>query len=356
MLDVIVVGAGPSGSSAAYELAKTGLSVTLIDKEDFPRDKPCGGGLTNKTLNRLNVDVSGIVERHSNSMELTYCMKKAVTAPDLGVFCNMVQRPMFDTFLRDTAVNAGAVFKKVGRIEAVSHYRNHIDITLENGEAISARWLIAADGAKSRIRRLVHNKKVVSQAFALEGKAPLDKNQKVSFDFFVVPWGYGWVFPKGDHHNVGIITFNRKIKISHKELQEYCQAKLGHTNLSEVVGHPLGIGPHNGALGIRRILFVGDAAGNVEPLLGEGIHNAIYSGQKAAKAISKGGTTWLVHFRYWFTMQRQRLDIATSHNLALAFYRFPRLGWFFLSQKWFLRKLMAGFVNGERLDTSIRGF
>jgi geranylgeranyl reductase family protein len=354
-MDVIIIGAGPAGSSAAYDLAKAGKKVLLLDKEYFPRDKPCGGGLTIKTLKLLKVDVRAVLERDCSLMEITNKIKHKVIAPDLGPFCSMVQRPMFDTLLRDAAVDAGAIFKKIEDISIIKQSSNRVEISLTNGENISASYVIAADGAKSAVRRLVHPKKVVTQAFALEGKAPLADVKTVSFDFFVVPFGYGWVFPKGGHLNVGICTFNRKVKISRKELLDYCHAKLGHNNLAEVVGYPLGIGPNNGNLSIGRILFIGDAGGNVEPLLGEGIHNAIYSAQSSATALIKFKSPLFVNLFYWFRMQRQWMDIYTSSNLARVFYRFPKLGWFFLSQQWFLRRLIHGFTTGKRLDTSVRG-
>lgn len=224
------------------------------------------------------------------------------------------------------------------------------------GGTLRARWVIAADGAKSGVRRLLHKRPVVRQAFALEGLADLGADTAIHLDFFVVPWGYGWVFPKGDHVNVGICTFNRKVKMNRKELVEYCQAKLGHAHLRDVVGYPLGIGPGNGGLSVGRVLFVGDAAGTVEGLMGEGIHNAIYSGQQAAAAVIGGGPAWMVRRHYGVRMLRHWLDVRSTRNLALIFYRWPKVGFGWLSSPRFLQRLAHGFVRGLRLDRIVRGF
>ena len=355
-IDVVVVGAGPAGSSAAYALAQAGLTVRLLDKEDFPRDKPCGGGLTTKTIKLLHINVADVIERECDKMEVSHNLQSSLMLSHAGIFCSMVQRPSLDALLRDEAVNAGANFQRIEGIKSIKSQSDMIDIVLTDGTKLTSSWVIAADGSKSTIRRLLHPQKVIPQAFAIEGKAPLNGTDKVSFDFFVLPWGYGWVFPKGDHLNVGIITFNRAVKISRKELLDYSQRKLGHTNLSEVVGYPLGIGPGGGKQGLGRVLFVGDAAGNVEPLLGEGIHNAVFSGQRAAQAIIAGGVPFRVRWRYRSLMRAQRRDIATSRNLASLFYGLPTLGWWLLSRRWISSKLMNGFAQGKRLEEIVRSY
>lgn len=353
--DAVVVGAGPAGSSAAYDLARAGKKVLVLDKADFPRDKPCGGGLTPKTLKRLRFDVSPVVERACTRMVVTDKLGHPHVLPEAGVLCSMVQRPTFDMVLRDEAVAAGAEFR-VAEVEKVEQGSGHVDVHTVGGGTLRARWVMAADGAKSGVRRLLHKRPVVRQAFALEGLADLGEDTAIHLDFFVVPWGYGWVFPKGDHVNVGICTFNRKVKLSRKDLMEYCKAKLGHTALRDVVGYPLGIGPGNGGLSLGRVLFVGDAAGTVEGLMGEGIHNAIYSGQQAAAAVRAGGPAWLVRRHYGLRMLRHWLDVRSTRNLALIFYRLPKMGFGWLSSPRFLHRLAHGFARGLRLDRIVRGF
>lgn len=102
--DVLIIGAGPAGSSAAYALAQAGRSVLILDKQPFPRDKPCGGGLTPKTLKRLPFDISHLIESHCHQVELTNNGKHPHHLPQAGLFCAMVQRPGFDQFLLQQAL------------------------------------------------------------------------------------------------------------------------------------------------------------------------------------------------------------------------------------------------------------
>lgn len=353
--DILIIGAGPSGSSAAHVLASAGHRVHIIDKSDFPRDKTCGGGLTPKTLNLMPFDISPVVERRCEALEVTNNLTANRQLPKGGLLCAMTQRLHFDDLLLQQARTAGAEFEVLTDFTTLTQSPSGVTATFKNGRTITARWLIAADGAKSHVRRLTHPKTVVRQAFGLEGKAPLPAGLPlISFDFFVVPWGYGWVFPKGDHANVGICTFNRTVKLSKDDLLTYARRKIGHDNLTHIMGFPLGIGIGNGRKAHGRILYVGDAAGTVEPLLGEGIHNAVFSGQQAAKAILSGGSPRRVGWRYALNMLPHTLEAVSCFNMHKLFYRLPKLGYWWLTRPFLLSALSRGFTRGYTLDKIIR--
>ncbi len=355
VVDVLIVGGGPAGSSAAYQLAQAGFQVLVIDREAFPRQKTCGGGLTPKTIKRLPFSLAPVIERRLNRLEVTQNLSKRHLLPESGLLCAMVQRHTFDAYLLEKALEQGATFEVAGDIVEIEQTPDAVLVAFKSGRILSSKWLIAADGAKSTVRRMLHPQKVVKQAFGLEGKTPLPKGKHtISFDFFAVPWGYGWVFPKGDHANVGICTFNRTIKVSKNQLLDYCQAKLGHQQLTGIEGHPLGIGLGNGPKALGRVLFVGDAAGTVEPLLGEGIHNAILSGQMAAKALNSASTPWLVRRLYDWNMRAHALEALSCFNMHALFYRMPRLGYWWLTRPFMLKGLAHGFTRGLPLDAIVR--
>lgn len=286
--DTVIVGAGQAGCAAAYDLVLRGMRVLLVERADFPRVKPCAGGVTIKALNALRFSIAPVVRCVVRDMALSTdggtVQHIAGPAPMLVT----TVRSELDAFCLDRAVERGAVFSNRGtdRIVAVDQSPSQAVLRFASGASETARFVIAADGANSTIRRLTGLKKV-QRAFALEGHMPMPgaNRRQLAFDFGAVQGGYGWIFPKGDHLNIGLYTQDEDVNLSRDALHSYARTATGSGLLDGVVGHPLGIDGHGAASSVGRVLFAGDAAGTCERLLGEGIHNAIKSGQAAAAAI-----------------------------------------------------------------------
>lgn len=290
--DVVVVGAGPTGSSAAYKLARAGLNVAVIDKVTFPRMKPCGGGLTIKTLNLMPYSVGPVVRSATKVMGMgvktPFAARFELFEADSYV-CAFTVREEFDKFNFDRMIEQGVEFIADGSLEDVDEQPSGVELTFA-GRKLIAKYLIGADGANSVVRRLTSAGKYFARGFAMEGIVPyslLDKTPETEFFFGYVKNGYGWLFPKGDHVNVGIYTYDSDVTLGKDLLRKYCYDRLGTDALEHIVGFPLGFGGQRYVPGRDRILLAGDAAGFAEPLLGEGLHNAIKSGQAAADAIIK---------------------------------------------------------------------
>ncbi len=283
--DVIVVGAGPAGCAAAFDLARAGLDVLLLDRRSFPRVKPCGGALTVKAIRALRFSIAPVVRAVITDVvggrELTRSSRLSSPRP-ISV---MTVREELDAFVLGKTLKAGARFAKIGRVTEIRQARGSVRVVTQD-EQLTARFLVGADGANSTVRRLC-GLPPQQFGFAIEGQvaASAAGGRSVRIDFGVVPRGFGWVFPKGDHLNVGVYTYDARFPLFPQQLRWYARASLGREDVSHLVGSPIGMGgwarePRRG-----RVFLAGDAAGFCEPVLGEGIYYAIASGQIAAAAI-----------------------------------------------------------------------
>ena len=204
--DAIVVGAGPAGSVTALRLAREGASVLLLDRAKFPRDKPCGGGLTYRAIRELPVDVTPVVEDVVDRFEFSFRYKLRFERQSAATIILMTQRKRLDAFLAEQAADAGAEFRDGAKVTAVA---DDGTVTVE-GETLRAGVVVGADGVNGVATRSLGLEQGYRYGVALEGNVPYARTSKPRFrgravlELGVVPGGYGWVFAKGDHVNVGV--------------------------------------------------------------------------------------------------------------------------------------------------------
>jgi geranylgeranyl reductase family protein len=320
--DTLVIGAGPAGCAAAYDLARAGRSVLLLDKSAFPRPKACAAGLTAKTLRALRYSVEPVTRGLWHDVLLERPAGKPVRISMRKPVCAMAVRQEFDAYCLEQTLAADARFRRIGPLTAIRQGPD--GLTLEaGGEHFRSRFLIGADGANSQVRSLTGPHDWFYRGFALEAHAPMPANgADLTFDFAALPGGYGWIFPKRDHLNIGIGVFagGPEARFGRADLLRYAQARLGHVPLTSIVGQYLGLGGWN-YRAAGRVLLAGDAAGLVDPLTGEGIYSAVASGQAAAAAILadlRGQGPAAAHHLALTANLRQQL--AFSARAARSFY------------------------------------
>ncbi|MEY8120743.1 NAD(P)/FAD-dependent oxidoreductase [Falsihalocynthiibacter sp. BN13B15] len=353
--ELIVVGSGPAGSMAAFHAAKMGINVTILDRASFPRAKPCAGGLTAKTLARLPYPINEIVQHVSDEINLTLRLGENVTVSAAGLICAFVVRQDLDQLLLEGAKKAGAQYRQINSIEQLSVNLSSVCLTINQNEKLSAKYLIAADGANSQIRRMAKPNGSFSRGFAVEGtvdRSLLSTMPEMELNFGYVEFGYGWLFPKGDHVNVGLFTNRQDIRLGKDMLRAYSYAKLGTDKVRGIVGFPLGFGGKSYRQNQERILFAGDAAGMAEPLLGEGIHNAIMSGELAGVAVANALRLGQpAKNSYHASLRPIRRDLVRTELVSKIFYEnLDRGGYSMLKTRAISSGLIKGFAAGKTLN------
>lgn len=289
--DALVVGAGPAGSSTAIHLARAGARVLLVDRARFPRDKPCGGGLTGRALRRIPVDPSAVVERDVDRFELRLRYRSSFTRAHDAPLIRMTQRRQLDAFLVEAAVAAGAELRDGIRVGALEPSGTGVEARVD-GEAVRAGVLVGADGANGVVARTIGIDETIVRGVALEGNVPLealradDAERTAVIELAVLPGGYGWVFPKGDHANLGVGGWGSEGPRLRDHLARLTRAHgVEPEALTELRGHRLPMRRLGTPAGSGRTLLVGDAAGLVDPLSGDGMYEAFVSAGLAADAI-----------------------------------------------------------------------
>ena len=316
--EVVVVGAGPSGSAAAAWAARAGHDVLVVDAREFPRDKACGDGLTPRAvveLRRLGLGewLDGRIRHHGlrlagfgSEVEIPW---PGASFPPVS---SAVPRTELDDRIRTVAEQSGARMllgcktidvqrDSSGRVSAV---------VLDDGRPVTCRWLIVADGARSTVGRVLgrnwHQQTVYGVAARAYLRSPRASEPWISSDLElrsadgqVLP-GYGWIFPLGNGEvNIGVgalATAKRPADVALRPLiRHYTELKRrswgfeGEPRAVSSALLPMG-GAVSGVAGPNWML-VGDAAGCVNPLNGEGIDYGLETGRLAADFLGAGDTS-----------------------------------------------------------------
>jgi len=369
--DVIVVGAGPGGATAAYELARRGLRVALFEQKTLPRYKPCGGCLSLKIDRILDLDLRPVVERTVYGATFTFEGLDEFHVRSERPVAYMVMRDRFDHFLAQQARQAGAEVHEGVRVLDAADSAEGVRVTTDGGMH-EAQYLVGADGANGIVARavgLAPRRRVavcVEAEVATTPEASTTPRDEVRIEFGAIPFGYGWVFPKGDHLSIGVGGLRDKIgnpRALYDEFlvdQDLVDAITEEKRRGYII--PVFAGGREPIAG-RRTLLIGDAAALVDPFLGEGIYYAIRSGQLAAMAIGEALATRqpaaLADYEEQVDGEIYR-EFRPARSLSVFLYAFPRAGYEILKRRRAFVERYFEVLRGEAsyadLWRDLRGF
>jgi geranylgeranyl reductase family protein len=306
--DVLVVGAGPAGATAARTLSLGGASVRLIERLRFPRNKPCGGGITTRALGRftyLEAALDRITTHYMSRLYLEGPSGRGVvlTSPRPAVV--MIRRVEFDHLLARLAVEAGAELVEDAWVSQVSAGEEGARVVTRDGREFHAEYLVAADGVNGIVtRRLGLHPGWDDSSVALDmmEETPNERLRTLDPATLWVSYGqggtngYGYIFPKRDHINVGIgcllSYFREHIDLPPYEMQQRFVSELqrrgiveGASSRDDFIPYHIPVGGPIETTARGRVLVAGDAGGFVNAYTAEGIYYAMVSGDLAAHAI-----------------------------------------------------------------------
>ncbi len=266
----------------------------MADKARFPRDKPCGGGLTGRALRHLPCDVAPVIERVVDRMVLRSGYRTTVDRTSREPLIAMTQRRRLDLLLAEQAAAEGVDFRDGARVSDIELDESGVSARI--GETrVRASFLVGADGANGAVARAAGLGDGIVRGVALEGNVPWDALERSDYEsaawveLGVVPGGYGWVFPKGDHANLGVGGWMEEGPRLRDHLDRLARAHaVDPARLGDVRGHRLPMRALGTPAARGRALLVGDAAGLVDPLSGDGMYEAFVSARLAAQAVVAG--------------------------------------------------------------------
>ena len=361
--DAIVVGAGPAGSTAAYRLAAAGASVLLLDRATFPRDKPCGGGVTGRAARLLPFAIDPVVEDVVSAVELRLSFGRTFERSGGEPLAYMTQRRRLDHFLVEKAAGAGAEFRDGVKVTGVEAGPGRVVVSV-GGERLAAQTVVGADGVNGMSAKALGLGGNRTVGVAVEGNVPhglVDPERyrgRLVIELGTVPGGYGWIFPKGDHVNLGVGGWGREAPNLRAELARLCEAHgVSPDGLVDFRGYRLPLREPHARLAHGRALIVGDAAGLIDPVSGDGMFEGFLSSQYAAEAILDllaGRATSLEAYGERLTA-RLATHLWASWGVKAALDRFPRTA-FTIARTRIVWQAVERLVRGEVEDVSaVRG-
>ncbi len=338
--DVIIVGAGPAGATLAYELAKRGIGVLVLEKENLPRYKCCAGGVTSKAAKLLDFDISEVAEDVIYEVSFTFNLGSPCLRQHRQPLIYTVMRDVFDHFLVKKAQQLRAVLMDGQKVAQIRVSADWVEISTADN-VFRSRLVVGADGAYSVVSRELGMGRSIEYVAGIESEVVVPEEElakwksRVQMDLGCIPGGYAWVFPKRNHLSIGVGCLASKARHLNHHHQKFLNSlSIGSYNIAKSSSHLIPICTKGRIVWQDKALLLGDAAGLADPLTGEGIYNAILSAQLAAPVIENS----LAHDKVKLEDYQEAVDEKIMSELRIArtlsrfFIRLPHLAFRMLNQ------------------------
>ncbi len=335
MYDVIVAGAGPAGSTCARTCAQRGLKTLLLDRDAFPRSKPCAGAVSEQALSYLDFPLpERVIEEECYGVRVHQNGRHVEVKRDRR-FAVLVSRKNFDSLLAAKAVESGARFLTTEQVIDVRESTEQVEVVTRTA-SYPARYLVGADGIHSRVALALRPPlskdemalALVTQAPAAEQEIKNRLGKTLDLYFGAAPMGYGWLFPHRGYYSAGIAGLVSRFSKPREALTDLARAL--NVALTDLQGHFIPFGGIRRTVAKGRTVLAGDAAGFADPFHGEGISHAILSGKLAAHAIigvekNKKAPSSLASRYQRETEQRIRKNLRVALRMANLLDKYPGL-------------------------------
>lgn len=292
LYDLIIVGGGPSGAAAGRQAGKLGLRTALIEKEIFPRYKPCGGALSIQAMSYLDFKIpEELIQNHIYGARIHYRGQfvESYKPYTLGA---LVTRSDFDQYLLEKAGETGIDIIMGEKVISYKEKRDNVEIYTKS-KTRRARFVIVAEGAQGKLKKRIRRSDTKNEyGICLVTEIKEDNSivdeylcRAIDIHFGVARMGYGWVFPHKEYFSVGIGGLASHMSSGNRKISRFLEA-TGFGGNYRSKGHLIPYGGIRRNTVSARVILVGDAAGFVDPFYGEGLAYAIRSGQIAVDVVS----------------------------------------------------------------------
>jgi geranylgeranyl reductase family protein len=292
MYDLIVAGAGPAGSTAARSAALQGLDTLILEKQTFPRYKPCGGALSSKATAMLDYSLPGSICERTITGARVHFRDRVLEKHKGYSLTTLIERSRFDDLLLQKAQESGAGIR-TQKVMDYSEKDGFVSVKTDEG-TYQSRFLVIASGCQDGLRSRISGKDgrdcmgicLVADIKEDDEKIRARLADILDIHFGVAEGGYGWIFPHRGYYSVGIGGLSSRLHHPRQIMLQFLK-KNGFSERQDLHGHQIPQGGNKRKIALGRVLLTGDAAGFVDAFTGEGIYYALASGKIAGQVIGE---------------------------------------------------------------------